>query len=173
MSIPKSTANIPFQITYKNQSFVVPPSIPVNLNAHATHYCEEYWGPNAHEFDPNRWDKRNTESYLAKNDEIEGLSAPGLEYASIHKPVRGAFYGFSDGFRACIGKKFAQVEFVVALTLIILEYRVELAKASEHDTDEDAHRRARQALDDSSAFITLTMKDEVPLLLRKRNRATQ
>lgn len=53
---------------------------------------EEYWGPDVATFNPHRWDKRNTSSLLARYDGMEGLSSPGLEYNSIHKPVMGCLY---------------------------------------------------------------------------------
>ncbi|KAL2005169.1 hypothetical protein VTN00DRAFT_3019 [Thermoascus crustaceus] len=109
---------------------------------------------------PLRWDKRD--------DGAEGLSGPGLEYASIHRPVRGAFIPFSDGFRACMGKKLAQVEFIAALAVIFREYRVGLARTCECKTEDDTRRRAERALRESSAFLTLTMRDEVPLFFQKR-----
>lgn len=109
----------------------------------------------------------NTRSFLAKNKE-GGLSGPGLEYDTIHKPVRGSYIPFSDGFRSCIGKKFAQVEFVVAMAIIFREYRVMLAKSNERETEDDLRRRAEKVLGESTAFITLSMRDEVPLLFQKR-----
>lgn len=118
-------------------------------------------------FDPKRWDKQNTESFLAKNAG-EGLTGPGLEYGTIHKPVRGSYIPFSDGFRACVGKKFAQVEFVVAVAIIFREYRVMLTKSSERETEDDMRRRAEKVLGESTSFITLSMRDGIPLLFQKR-----
>lgn len=81
----------------------------------------------------------------------------------MHKPVRGAFIPFSDGSRACMGKKFAEVEFVAALTVVFARYRVMLA-----DEGIEARERAERALRKSSAFLTLGMKDDVPLLFQRR-----
>lgn len=76
---------------------------------------------------------------------------------------------FSDGARACTGKKFAQVEFVAALAVIFREYRVMLARDSEAQTEEEGRGRAERALEESSSFITLWMGGEVPLLFEKRS----
>ncbi|KAE8146908.1 cytochrome P450 [Aspergillus avenaceus] len=169
VSVPKWTGETPVDIIYNNQSYLLPPGVLVSLNLGGMHYSEEYWGPNAGVFDPKRWDKQNKESFLAQNDGIEGLFGPGLEYDTIHRPVRGSFLPFSDGSRACMGKKFAQVEIVIALTTIFREYRVELAKVIEHETHEDMCQRAEKVLQESLAFLTLSMRDEVPLLFRKRS----
>jgi cytochrome P450 len=44
----------------------------------------------------------------------------------ILKPAKGTFLPFSDGSRACSGKKFATVEFVAVLFTLLREHRVEL-----------------------------------------------
>ncbi|KAE8380606.1 cytochrome P450 [Aspergillus bertholletiae] len=165
--IPRWTGDSAVNITYHNRSYLLPPHVHVDLDVSGLHYAEEYWGPDVDIFDPKRWDKRNTESFLAKN-EGEGLSGPGLEYDTIHKPIRGSYIPFSDGLRACVGKKFAQVEFVVAMAIIFRKYRVMLAKSSERETVEDMRRRAEEALGGSTAFITLSMRGKVPLLFQKR-----
>ncbi|GMG13395.1 unnamed protein product [Aspergillus oryzae] len=117
---------------------------------------------------PVEWDYRRVYPKLVSPLCEGGLSGPGLEYDTIHKPVRGSYIPFSDGFRSCIGKKFAQVEFVVAMAIIFREYRVMLAKSNERETEDDLRRRAEKVLGESTAFITLSMRDEVPLLFQKR-----
>lgn len=44
----------------------------------------------------------------------------------ILKPAKGAFLPFSDGARACSGKKFATVEFVAVLYTLLRHHRVQL-----------------------------------------------
>ena len=44
----------------------------------------------------------------------------------ILKPAKGAFLPFSEGARACSGKKFATVEFVAVLFTLLREHRIEL-----------------------------------------------
>lgn len=155
-------------ITYQNQDYRLPPRTFVNINATGLHYAEEYWGPDAATFHPWRWDRRNQDSKLAENDGVEGLSAPGLEHGTIHKPTRGAFIAFSDGVRACLGKKFAQIEFVVAIAIVFRDYRVRLAPNRPQETAAETRRRAMCALQRNSAFLTLGMQDEVPVLFEKR-----
>ncbi|GFF25645.1 hypothetical protein IFM61606_09508 [Aspergillus udagawae] len=166
-SIPKLTANPGADIIYDNKTYHLPPNVRVNLDANALHYSEEYWGPDAATFEPIRWDKRNKSSFLAKNDGLDGLAGPGLESPDTHKPTRGAFIPFSDGLRACMGRKFAQVEFVAALVAVFREYRVTLAKR-EGESDEVAKRRGERALRESSASLTLALGDEVPLMFQRR-----
>jgi cytochrome P450 len=118
-------------------------------------------------FNPSRWDKRNAESYLARNDDVEGLSGPGLESSEIHKPERGAYIPFSDGMRGCIGRKFAQVEFIATLAVLFREYRV--TPTSLHgESNDDSTRRVEKALRESSVSLTLAIMDRVPLIFHRR-----
>ncbi|KAL4863008.1 hypothetical protein BDV12DRAFT_206841 [Aspergillus spectabilis] len=168
VSIPKLTTSARATITYNNQTHHLPPNVRVNMDANALHYSEEYWGHDAAMFNPRRWDKRDTDSFLARNDGAEGLSGPGLESPNIHKPVRGAYIPFSDGMRACMGRKFAQVEFVAALVVLYREYRVTLGKLG-RESDGDARIRVEKALNRSSTSITLALIDKVPLVFHRRD----
>lgn len=131
---------------------------------------EKYWGPDAHAFNHRRWDKRNVDSYLAANKDVKGLSGPGIEAHDIHKPVRGSFIPFSDGVRACIGRKFAQVEFIATIAVLFRHYRVTLGKL-EWESDEDARWRVERALQESSTSLTLAIVKKVPLVFRRRDAA--
>ncbi|KAL4908760.1 hypothetical protein BDW74DRAFT_187311 [Aspergillus multicolor] len=165
-SIPKLTAAHGAGITYNGERHHLPPNMRVNLNATALHYSEEYWGPDAGSFNPGRWDKRNISSFLARNDSTEGLAGPGLESAHIHRPVRGSFIPFSDGLRACIGRKFAQVEFIATLAVLFHGYRVTPAKVG-GESKEEASRRVENALRESSTTLTLALEGKVPLVFSK------
>lgn len=168
VTVPKWTASAEVPITHNDQVYTLPPEVNINLNASALHYSEEYWGSDVASFSPRRWDKSNPDSFLAVNDEKTGLSGPGLEFDTIHKPVRGAFIPFSDGFRACVGKRFAQVEFVAVLTVVFSRYRLSLGRLSPKESDEFIYKRAQNVLNDSSTVLTLGMKTDVPLVFEKR-----
>ncbi|PWY77047.1 cytochrome P450 monooxygenase [Aspergillus heteromorphus CBS 117.55] len=163
ITVPKWTGETPSTIHYRGKDYVLEPHVKVSLNAGSLHYSEEYWGRDAALFQPQRWDVCNHESFLAQNADMPGLAGPGLEYPTIHKPVRGAYLPFSDGFRACLGKKFAQVELVAALAVLLRDYRVELA-----DNSEEGRGNACRILDKSTSVLTLAMRESVPLLFRKR-----
>ncbi|GFF42675.1 cytochrome P450 3A9 [Aspergillus udagawae] len=163
VTVPKSTPETPSPLNYQGKQYLLPPRVNVNLNTNCLHYSEEYWGPEAATFYPQRWDARNQNSFLAKNASTPGLAAPGLEYPTIHKPVRGAFIPFSDGFRACLGKKFAQVEFIAALSVLFRDYKVELA-----DDSPEARKDAERVLRESTSVLTLSMREDVPLRFQRR-----
>ncbi|KAK6601301.1 cytochrome p450 3a21 [Botrytis cinerea] len=66
------------------------------------------------------WDENEDEDEDLVTDEMDSESSP------LFKPVKGAFISFSEGPRACPGKKFAQVEMIAVLTVIFQKYSVEL-----------------------------------------------
>lgn len=96
----------------------------------------------------------------------------------LYRPPRGAFIPFSDGARACLGRRFAQVEVLTALAVIFSQYSVELA-VDEYATDEEvealdqagrrlvweqAAREASRLIRGSSTIITLQMRQgQVPV----------
>ncbi|PYH43632.1 cytochrome P450 [Aspergillus saccharolyticus JOP 1030-1] len=162
-TVPKWTGDSARTIHYHDRDYILEPRVNINLNAGSLHYSEKYWGRDADQFHPQRWDLRNEDSFLAQNASLPGLSAPGLEYPTIHKPVRGAYIAFSDGMRACLGKKFSQVEFVIALAVIFKDYRVELA----HNTKEGV-KEAERSLRECTSILTLALRQNIPLRFHKR-----
>ncbi|KAL2823486.1 cytochrome P450 [Aspergillus cavernicola] len=163
VTIPKWTGDSSSTVHYQGKEVLLDKGVNVNLNMNALHYSEEYWGPDASNFDPRRWDAKNEKSFLANNGDLPGLNGPGLEYSTIHKPVRGAYLPFSDGTRACVGKKFAQVEFIVTFAVLLRRYRVELPQGGD-----EGRKNAQRALDESFSVVALVMRDNLPLAFRER-----
>ncbi len=97
----------------------------------------------------------------------------------FYRPPKGAYVPFSDGYRACLGRRFAQVEVLATLAVILQNYSVELAVdkwATDEEViamDEDARvevwekaaERARDLmLNGLSVIISLQMRSgHVPL----------
>jgi cytochrome P450 len=65
---------------------------------------------------------------------------------SLYTPVKGSYIPFSDGQRACLGRRFAQVEILVALAVIFSQYSVELAVDEWASDDEVAKMSAEEKL---------------------------
>ena len=87
----------------------------------------------------------------------------------------GSFISFSEGSRACIGQRFAQVEFCAAIAVIFSKYSVELvpehpmANETRRAMWEKARDKAGQCLTEGVEFVmALKMREEVPLALVKR-----
>jgi cytochrome P450 len=70
------------------------------------------------EFKPERWFMNHNQNYA------NGEENPGESH--LFTPQKGSYIPFSDGPRACLGKRFAQVEIVTALAVIFSSHSIEL-----------------------------------------------
>ncbi|KZV98058.1 cytochrome P450 [Exidia glandulosa HHB12029] len=134
--VPKWTDSSSVALAWNERKFLVPPKTPVVFNTIAMHRDPTLWGPDAAEFKPQRWLK--------------------------DQPRKGQFMAFSEGARACLGKKFAQVEFVAVLATIFSRFRAEL-ECAPGQTMDDAKKKAMAAFDSSVVLATLGMTKQVPV----------
>lgn len=152
INIPKST--ITWQnIEIDGKQYKVPPKTYVTLCTAAVHRDPKYWpaGPplpldqawhptsnrdnDLNEFRPSRWllaDDHNKDSSMPGADNNKDAESVGVNTApdtaeTLFKPRKGAYLPFSDGYRSCIGRRFAQVEVLAVLAVLLSEYSVELA----------------------------------------------
>lgn len=99
------------------------------------------------------------------------------EATSTHlfKPAKGSFIPFSDGYRSCIGRRFAQVELLAVFAVIFRDYSVELA-VDEYATDaeiaampkggEERRRVWQKAADRADYLMTKTMTSIITSQMR-------
>lgn len=133
--IPKWTAAKPQTLA----NFLIPAAMEINIDVVAAHYNPKVFGDDADSFNPSRW----------------------LDAGSIRTFAKGSFLAFSEGSRSCLGKRFAQVEFLTVLSTLIMHYEVSLP------ADYPANR-VWQILDGSHSIITLQPKQAIPLVFTKR-----
>ncbi|KAJ7683554.1 cytochrome P450 [Mycena rosella] len=93
----------------------------VTVSIRCMNRSEVFWGPNAKEFEPERWLTLNDDHLRAK--EIQG-----------HRHL----ITFIDGPRTCLGKSFALAEFKAALSVIIKNFTFEFPGGPE--TEIGTHR---------------------------------
>lgn len=90
------------------------------------------------EFRPERWlmdeSKATTDGSRSEmpTEKLEGGDELGINAASdtsdrLYRPAKGSYIPFSDGYRACLGRRFAQVEVLTCLAVIFQKYSIELA----------------------------------------------
>jgi cytochrome P450 len=165
------------------------PTLPGGHSVHRTANLDN----DLEEFHPERWlldDNAEAEQHAEANGKKEmpkeAVAADGLgvnEAADtsdkFYRPPRGAYIPFSDGYRACLGRRFAQVEVLATLAVILQNHSVELAVdqwATDEEMiaiDEDARvevwekaaERARKLMQDGlGVIISLQMRaGHVPL----------
>ncbi|KAJ7584430.1 cytochrome P450 [Mycena floridula] len=78
---------------------------------------------------------------------------------------RDAFLPYSAGARSCLGRKFAETEGIVCLTLLVLRYKITVTEESRFIAETFEERKARVL--DSICGLTLTPK-RVPLTFTRR-----
>lgn len=154
VNIPKSTApGRPQNLTMGDKTYTIPGGTHVYLNS-AIHRNPKYWpappsaststtgAADVDTFRPERWlaTSKLEDSFVDIGYDDEELRGPSGEdtSASLFKPVKGSYIPFSDGFRSCIGRRFAQVEILAVLAVIFSQYSVELAVEEWASDDEVA-----------------------------------
>jgi cytochrome P450 len=154
VNIPKSTApGRPQQLTLEGEQYTIPGGTHIFLSC-AIHRNPRYWPTPSDEpstdptrdvnrFRPERWlvGTKTTDDFVDINYDDEDLRGPSGEDTSsrLFKPIKGSYIPFSDGFRSCIGRRFAQVEILAVLAVIFSQYSVELA-VDDFASDEEIER---------------------------------
>lgn len=89
----------------------IPAGSIVNLHVTGLHYNERFW-KNPHEFNPHRF---------------------------LNEYNKDAFIPFSDGARGCLGKRFAQIEAIVVLAVLLRHFEVTPIGDEQGLLDADIH----------------------------------
>ena len=155
VNIPKSTApGRPQNLSMGSKTYTMPGGTHIFLSS-AIHRNPKYWpaptnassmsttgARDVDTFRPERWlsTSRLEDSFVDIGHDDEDFRGPSGEdtSASLFKPVKGSYIPFSDGFRSCIGRRFAQVEILAVLAVIFSQYSVELAVEEWASDDEVA-----------------------------------
>lgn len=137
--------------------YLLPAGCRVYLNAPATHYSERYW-PSPLTLDPERW----LEAPVAASAKDAATPEKKVVAADKTRQMRGTFLTFSDGARACLGRKFAQAEYIAFLAKLLRKYRVILGESMDAvAVEKDLYLRC-------AGKVTLSPLDNVKLGLRER-----
>ncbi|KAL8665783.1 MAG: hypothetical protein Q9202_001905 [Teloschistes flavicans] len=184
--IPKKTESVPQSLTLNEKTYIVPPNTLCMMNTSAVHRHPKFWpqceliaddGPPypVSSFDPSIW-LRDTKEDI------------GDQAADTFFPRPGSFIPFSEGPRACIGKRFAQAQFVAVIAVIFRNYSVELAVGTDEKEKtkpqgqgseelrarwEKERRHAEYELSTGVSFLlSLKMSGNVPLRIVPRGGET-
>ena len=152
--IPKATTITVYPESEEPHHHLLPAECRVYLNVNAVHYNERYW-PEPSEIKPERWMNESTKGAAY-------LSGKKVVAADRTRQVKGTLMTFSGGGRACLGRKFAQAEYVSMLATLLSEYRVVLGEGMERDV-------VKREIDTlASGGVTLSPLNNVKLSLEKR-----
>ncbi|OMP88823.1 Cytochrome P450 3A31 [Diplodia seriata] len=157
LSVVKGTQDNTTDLTIDGKSYIIPPNTRVILNLNAVHSHPRYWGDDSLEWKPSRW---------IVTAEGDGAS---IDREYILTPPRGAFLGWSDGNRACPGKKFAQVEHAAVMAALFHSHRVEPVRLAGEDM-EQARKRTADCIANSGMVLLFQMlrPQDVSLTWSKR-----
>ena len=199
--VPNSTLKgSPQSLTVNGKDCTVPENTYISLVTPAIHRNPNHWptGPptdplnpvhpfsnvdnDLEEFKPERWlldSNAQTSIGMPGQDEDAEASKLGINTAAdtsaaLYRPPKGAYIPFSEGYRSCIGRRFAQVEILAMLALIFSRYSVELA-VDQYATDEevevmsDTEKRQvwEKARDRANRKMRLDMASIITLQLRR------
>lgn len=142
--IPKTTGFHAQAITLGEREHILPPNTALNINVQALHTDPLIWGPDALVWRASRW--------------LEQTSSSAGE--TFIQPEPGAYVPWADGPRACVGKKFSQVEFVAVLATLFQRYRV--TPVLENGESEDDGQKALRSIVEGSAISAITLQMQEP-----------
>jgi cytochrome P450 len=111
--------------------YFIPGGTIVYVLANAINRLPMYWGPDADEFNPGRWDEL-PDTY-----------------------TKNAFMTFLQGPRGCVGRKFAETEMKVILCCLLSMYTFETDKSKEDPEDLKMWRLVLRPRDGVSLKTTL------------------
>ncbi|KAG8995051.1 hypothetical protein FRB93_001241 [Tulasnella sp. JGI-2019a] len=82
---------------------------------------------------------------------------------------RDAFTSFAIGSRSCIGRRFAEVEAIAIITLIVREYKVSIDPARFPDIPGESKLQRRERVLKSAMNLVVRPCDGIPLVLTRRS----
>lgn len=103
----------------------------------------------------------DTPDKSANTDDL-GVNTAADTAATLFKPIKGSYIPFSEGYRACIGRRFAQVEVLAVLAVVFSQYSVELAVdewATDAEVEEMTLEKKRLVWNKAKARAMWLMRD--------------
>lgn len=200
VDIPKRVSPAQDQlITIDGVQHLLPRNSVIGMAVVASQRSPRYWPTkpskvsdaetDVDDFVPERWlhteaTKNETTAVEDADTEDFGGYAGSDTSAQLYRPERGAFIPFSDGARACLGRRIAIVELVSVLAVIFQNYSIELAvdewasddKVAGMSEDEKAglyktaQKKSRETVKEATSLLTLKLHGDrhVPLRLVRR-----
>ncbi|KXH25539.1 cytochrome P450 [Colletotrichum nymphaeae SA-01] len=141
--LPKCTGSKATTLLIGSEDRRIPANANVFVNMPSIQVHQPVWGTDAMHWKPDRW--------IMESDRMKGLDSEQLK-----APPDGAFLPWSEGKRACPGKRFSQVGFVAALATLLYKHRLEVIPNVEESL-ENARERVMEVVNDTYAVMTVHM----------------
>lgn len=197
IDIPKIVRGAPQPLTFDGKTVEVPTSTMIHMSAVGAQRNPRYWphSPSKisnknHDLDdwvPERW-LSSTKKDAHKTTHNDSESDDGENTTSFDSndgllvPPKGVFIPFSEGARACPGRRFSQIEVTAVLAVIFRSYSLELdvsewandAQVEKMSEDErravyqKAMGKARALIAASQSEIFLQVRGNYPVKFVKR-----
>ncbi|WDK19634.1 cytochrome P450 [Colletotrichum graminicola] len=150
--VPKCTTSAAVTLSINGSNRRIPPNTNVFVNMPSIQVRESIWGSGAGLWNPGRWIARPT-------------ADDGQKHERVQPPPDGAFLAWSEGKRACPGRRFSQVGLVAALAAMFSSHRLEVMP-NEGESSAEARMRANAAVNSSYAVMTVHMYDPYSVKIR-------
>ena len=119
------------------RTVMIPADVPTTININGLHALPEFWGDDALKWRPSRFAR------VDSNGEEQIVAQP-----------RGTFLPWSDGNRACPGRKFGQVEHVALMASVFRNHKVE-AVPEKGESTEQTRKRIMSVVNDSGMVLNV------------------
>ena len=187
INVPKWTGPARQALVLDGARRTLPPDTLINLSTIGVHRNPRYFphgppsdparpthprsniGNDLEEFRPERWlqgDARRRSGFAAADAGVvpAAEAAPDNEGSPFFRPAKGAFVPFSDGARACTGRRFAVIEMLAVLAAVMARYSVELAVdawASDAEVERMGPEEKREVWEKARAETTRTFRERM------------
>lgn len=164
-SLTRWTSSLPQTVTYNRAPVTIPPFTSILLTISSLHSKRKYWGADTALFNPQAWDARIPDSGWSA-DPLPGVGVAPFCHVR-QPPVQGCYIPFSEGFRQCLGKKFALVEMAAVMAVLFRKHSCRVMPM-DGETQEDANGRAMDAIKWSTSRLSVMMREDVQLVWERR-----
>jgi cytochrome P450 len=171
----------PETLNVNGRTITIPHNSLTNIDVVGTGLNKNYWphrpskisnkDHDLEDFVPERWLVANSAKTSTNQDPFDGLDNVSFEQqGSLFRPAKGISMNFSEGARACPGRRFAQVEITAALSVIFKFYSVEL-DVSTWASDEEVARmspiRRKELYGKAIARARKLVRGAIPIIALK------